>query len=154
MGVAVAGALLAVTVCRLHRVIDIDETDAAGVAEQRGMAGQVHQQLGGYLVELTDMTESERPQERAQRRWCPDPPNSRLIPPCRSRSKSSIESAPATIPATTAAALTAAFGFGTVNTALPVSCSPHRPANASTGTNPADDTRFGSSNATDMAETV
>jgi hypothetical protein len=82
------------------------------------------------------------------------PVNSRLIPPCRSRSRSSIESAPATIPATTAATLIAAFGFGTVNAAPAVSCRPQRRANASTGTSPADDTKFGSSNATDIAERV
>ena len=50
---------------------------------------------------------------------------------------------PRHIPATTAAALTAAFGFGTVNTALAVSYSPQRWANANTGTSPAKDTRFG-----------
>lgn len=82
------------------------------------------------------------------------PENNRPIPPCRNRSRSSIESAPAIIPATTAATFTAAFGLGTFNAARVVSCSPQRPANANTGTNPADATRFGSSNATDTAETV
>jgi hypothetical protein len=82
------------------------------------------------------------------------PPNNRPIPPCRSRPRSSIESDPATMPATTAATLTAAFGLGTVNAALVVSCRPQRRANANTGTKPADDTRFGSSNATDDADSV
>jgi hypothetical protein len=50
-------------------------------------------------------------------------------------------------------AFSAAFGFGTVNAAA-ASCNPHRRANASTGTNPADPTRFGSSNAADPAETL
>jgi hypothetical protein len=52
-------------------------------------------------------------------------PVSRPIPPSRSRSKSSIESASATIPATTAGVLIAAFGFGTVNKA-PAVCNPRR----------------------------
>ena len=80
--------------------------------------------------------------------------NNRPIPPCRSRSRSSMLSAPATIPATTAATLTAAFGDGTVNDSAAGSESPQRRIEPSTGTRPADDTRFGSSNATDVAETV
>jgi hypothetical protein len=59
-----------------------------------------------------------------------------------------------TIPATTAATLIAAFGLGTVSEPATASCSPQRRANANTGTSPADDTRFGSSNATYTAETV
>ena len=91
------------------------------------------------------MAVGERPQERAQRRRRPHPENSRAIPPERSRSKSSIESAPASIPATTAPVFTAAFGDATLNPAT----SPGQPAasaSLSTGSNPAADTRFGSSN--------
>lgn len=43
------------------------------------------------------------------------PANSRRIPPWRSRSKSVIESAPATIPSTTATSLVTVFAAGTVN---------------------------------------
>jgi len=50
--------------------------------------------------------------------------------------------------------LIAAFGFGTVNTAESDSYKPQRRANPSTGTSPADDTKFGSSNATNVAATV
>ena len=81
------------------------------------------------------------------------PENSRPIPPWRSRSRSSIQSAPTTIPATTADTFTAGFGQGTVNAAA-ASCNPQRWANASTGTSPADDTRFGSSNSTDVADNI
>jgi len=44
--------------------------------------------------------------------------------------------------------------FDTVNAAPAISCSPHRRASASTGTSPADDTRFGSSNTTDIEHGV
>ena len=99
------------------------------------MPGQVHHQLGRDLVELPDGAERERPQKRAQRRRRRIPVNSRPNPPCRSRSRSSIESAPATIPATTAATINAAFGFGTVNDVFADSLDrhPQRDANASTG---------------------
>jgi hypothetical protein len=59
---------------------------------------------------------------------------------------------PATMPATTAATLTAAFGLGTLNPARAIWYRPQRRANATTGTRPADATRFGSSNATDVAD--
>jgi hypothetical protein len=62
---------------------------------------------------------------------------------------SSIESAPATIPATSAGTFTAAFtppGVLSVSVPATRSARPTRPANATTGTRPAHDTRFGSSN--------
>jgi hypothetical protein len=82
------------------------------------------------------------------------PVNNRPIPPWRSRSRSSMLSAPATIPATTAATFTPEFGDGTLSPSAARSCNPQRPARASTGTSPADDTRFGSSNATDVADNM
>ena len=67
---------------------------------------------------------------------------------------SSIESAPATIPATSEATFNPAFAplsVGTVRCSSASSRSPARSASASTGTSPADDTRFGSSNTADVA---
>jgi hypothetical protein len=61
---------------------------------------------------------------------------------------SSMESAPASMPATSAAAFTSAFaaaGPYTVTVSATSRCSPQRSANASTGAKPAHDTRFGSS---------
>jgi len=101
-----------------------------------------HQQPGGNPVELADV-----PANVNARKKVPNvdgariPVNSRPITPCRSRSRSSIESGPATMPATTAATCTAAFGLGTVNTVRAVSCRPQRRASPSTGTNPTDDTK-------------
>ena len=70
---------------------------------------------------------------------------------------SSIESAPATIPATSEATFNPAFAplsVGTLRCSSARRRSPARSANASTGTSPAADTRFGSSNATDVRPRV
>ena len=70
---------------------------------------------------------------------------------------SSIESAPQTIPATTARTFSAAFAppFAVIVSRSASSlASPHRCASAITGTSPAQDTRFGWSNLTDTALAV
>ena len=77
------------------------------------------------------------------------PPNSVSIAPCRSRSMSSIESAPAAMPAARQATLRPAFAPGSPpgrTCAAARSCSPARSASAASGTRPVCDTRFGSSN--------
>jgi len=78
--------------------------------------------------------------------------NSRPIPPWRNMSMSSMLSAPAIIPATSAGTLWCAFTPPTacnVTRAATSSASPHRWANPSTGASPATPTRFGSSKRTD-----
>ncbi|MBV9161381.1 MAG: hypothetical protein JO281_07490 [Pseudonocardiales bacterium] len=88
------------------------------------------------------------------------PPNSPGNAPCRITARSSIDSAPATMPATTeviftpvvAAALPAEAGSRTRCWAT--AGNPARSANRSTGTRPAHDTRFGSSNLADTAAAV
>ena len=75
-------------------------------------------------------------------------------PPCRSSAMSSMLSAPATIPATSEATFNPAFpplSVGTVRYFPASSWSPADRARARTGTCPADDTRFGSSNTADTA---
>ena len=70
---------------------------------------------------------------------------------------SSMESAPATIPATSEVIFNPAFAplsVGTVRCWWVSSPSPADRANARTGTNPADDTRFGSSNTAEVARDV
>ena len=54
------------------RVIDIQEHITLGVAEreQRGLPGQVAKEPGRDRVELADVTERERAQERSQGRGC------------------------------------------------------------------------------------
>jgi hypothetical protein len=76
------------------------------------------------------------------------------IPPCRSSAMSSMLSAPASIPPTNEATFNPAFAPLSVGTDRCASASSRRPArsaSASTGTNPADDTKFGSSSTADVA---
>jgi hypothetical protein len=83
--------------------------------------------------------------------------NSLPIPPCRNNAMSSMLSAPATIPATSEATFNPGFAPLSVGTVRCASASRRRPADsarASTGTSPADDTRFGSSNTADVRADV
>src|SRR5664280_413766 len=66
-GVAVAGALLGVAVRGFHGVVDIDIGDLVRPGQQRAAPGQLGQQLAGDRVELTDVAEGERAQERPER---------------------------------------------------------------------------------------
>lgn len=61
--------------------VQIDDLVAAG--QQRTRPGQPRQLPGGDRVELPDMAESERAQERPERRGRPQTLNSRSIAPCR-----------------------------------------------------------------------
>jgi hypothetical protein len=77
------------------------------------------------------------------------PPNRPGIAPCRSRSRSSMLSAPPIIPATMPGTFTAAFTPHRPPGRTPAPARAARPArwaSAITGTRPARDTRFGSSN--------
>jgi hypothetical protein len=70
---------------------------------------------------------------------------------------SSIESAPQTIPPTSEATFKPAFAplsVGTLRCSSARSRSPAESASASTGTRPPVDTRFGSSNAAEVARSV
>ena len=81
----------------------------------------------------------------------------RPIPPCRSNAMSSMLSAPATIPATSEATFNPALAPlspGTLRCSPANVASPAASASANTGTSPAADTRFGSSNAADVAARV
>jgi hypothetical protein len=71
-GVAATGAFLGVAVGRLHRVVDVHVGQRVRPGQQRGVAAQVDHQSGGDRVELPDMTEGERTQERPQRGRRPD----------------------------------------------------------------------------------
>ena len=82
------------------------------------------------------------------------PPNSSPMPPWRSTSRSSMESAPASMPATIPGTFRCAFA---ATGPITFTCAATRPARSQrwarriTGTNPAHDTRFGSSNCTDVS---
>lgn len=78
-----------------------------------------------------------------------------FIPPWRSIAMSSMESAPATIPATSASTFSPALApndFGTVSSSSARSFRPVDPASIIAGTSPADDTRLPSSKVADRAE--
>jgi hypothetical protein len=98
------------------------------------------------------MAEGEAAQERPKRRRRVGMAEHRRIPPYRSNATSSIESAPATIPAISEATFSPAFAPLSVGT-LKRSCArPRRRADSAAaiaGTSPPDDTRFGSSNLAD-----
>jgi len=51
-----------------------------GAGQQRRVPGQVDQQPGGDRIELADVTEGERAQERAQRRGRPHPGDQAVHP--------------------------------------------------------------------------
>ena len=122
--------------------VDVGHRPRAG--QQRRLLRESLQQPGDDRVELTDVPERERAQERAQRGRRRTPSKSRPTAPCRSRSMSSIESAPAAISATSAVAFTEAFGEATVKRSASRSDMPARPARAHDRHSPAHDTRFAS----------
>jgi hypothetical protein len=67
---------------------------------------------------------------------------------------SSMLSAPATMPATSAGTFKYAFGAGTLNLSVTRPASPQDSANAMTGSRPAQEIRFGSSKLADIAAGV
>ena len=147
-GVAATGAFLGVAEGLFHGVVDIDVSQLARAGQQRSCLAQVDQQPGRDRVELPDMPERERPQERPSVEGTRTPPNRRSIAPCRSKAMSLIESAPAIMPATSAGTFTSAPeppGLPIRTCSAARSCNPARSASCSTGTRPAHDTRFGSS---------
>lgn len=88
------------------------------------------------------------------------PPNNPGNAPCRITPRSSIESPPATIPATIDVTFTPGFAAalpaeaGSRTRCWAAAYNPARSASRPTGTNPAHDTRFGSSNVADTAAAV
>jgi hypothetical protein len=79
-GVAVAGALLGVTVDLADEAVDVDHE--AALARPRARPPRAEQRLAEDPVELADMPERKRAQERAERRRRHRPvPEDRLGPP-------------------------------------------------------------------------
>ena len=94
------GALLGEAVGRPDGVVDVDVGQRSRSRQQRCLPAQVDRQPGRDRVELTDITKGERAQERPSVKGARTPSDSRGIPPWRSSAMSSMQSAPATIPAT------------------------------------------------------
>jgi hypothetical protein len=59
--------LLLVPVYFLDGVVDIDQGEVVDAGHDRCYGGEVHQPPGGGGVELADVAEQERTQERSQR---------------------------------------------------------------------------------------
>jgi hypothetical protein len=147
-GVAEGRCLLGVAVDLPHRVIDIEEGQSltAGVAQQGGDPGsEPTEQPRAGPVQLLDVAVGERTQERAQRRGGPDPGEHPDHPTVTQQVGVIVQSAPASIAATRLVVLSTTFALGTVTPASTVVI-PAAPASSSTGSRPAADTRFGSSN--------
>jgi hypothetical protein len=148
-----AGALLGVPVDRAQQGIDVDERPGLDAAQQPGPLDKVDQVRPRDRRQLQAVAVDELPQELAQRRRRVHSPNTRGIPPERIASRSSMLSAPGAIPAMIEVTFPARFtpaDFTVVAvTATLFEISSDRPAcsaSAITGTNPAYDTRFSSSN--------
>jgi hypothetical protein len=149
----------------LHRAqqrVDVQECPLLDAGQQRSARRERHQMLAGYRGELVGMPEAELTQQ--------DPPrvdgaytssNIRGVPPARNTLASSMLSAPHIMPAMIVVSLPAGLTAPEATRVLGSStCSPinrERPvcsANSSTGTKPAADTRFGSSNTADPTANV
>jgi hypothetical protein len=99
-GVAAAGALLGVAVGLPDRVIDVDVGQFVGTGQQRRVPGKVDQQPGRDRIELPDMAEVNARKNVPSVDGARTPQNNRDMPPWRSTSMFAIDSAPATMPAT------------------------------------------------------
>ena len=125
----------------------LESSFGANGSDDRDDSGAI-QGLESGGAELAGVPEAELPQERAQRGRRVAPAEQRGIPPWRITSRSSMESAPVTIPATIAVIFPAGLVPIEVPRCTSAASSPCRPqdwARPITGTNPAHDTTFGSS---------
>ena len=96
VGVAERGALLVAAVDLTDKRIDVD--DQSLIARAGARRPRPRQAPGEHAIELADMPERERAQERAQRRGRRDPMTQhRRVWPERSTSQSSMQSAPSAI---------------------------------------------------------
>ena len=128
---------------------DVDKCQRLLARQQRRPAGQLGQQQPVHLAQLQHVPQVNERRNDPSVDGARIPPNNAGIAPCRSRSRSSMLSAPPVIPATIAGTLTWAFTphGRAIRTYSPASAAwPARSARAMTGTRPARDTRFGSSN--------
>jgi hypothetical protein len=121
--------------------------------QQIADADQVDQVRGRDRRQLPGVAVGELPQELANVAHAYTPPNNRPVPPARITSRSSMLSAAAAVPATIEVILPGGFTaaeatlLALIATFAEISSdSPARSARPITGANPANDTRFSSSN--------
>ena len=145
-GVAEPGALLGVPVHLDDRVIHVDQHPLARI-RRAGSSGarlaQGGQEPGGDGVELADVPEGERPQERAQRRRRVRPLEHPAHPAVAQQGHVVDAVRAGDIPATSETTFSPALAplsVGTLNRSCANSASPAESARASIGTSPAEAT--------------
>src|SRR5690625_3772118 len=146
--VAIPGGLLGIPMRLAHRVIDIDEGHLLRTGQQRGVRGQVAQNREAIPSSWRTCPNVKLRRKVPSVDGARTPANNRSIPPWRSRSMSSIESAPAAMPPISAGTFRCTFAAPSPDSVSrwPASAArSHRSASDITGTSPATDTRLGSS---------
>ena len=149
LGVAEPRALLAVPVDPLLRRVDVDEGQHVRAGQQRRPAGEAGQQFPAGLLDLQDVSPGIGAQVRPERGRCAGPREEDVHGPVPQQPMSSIESAPAAMPATRQPTFRCAFvPHPPPGRTCSASSSgrPARSATAITAARPPCDTRFGSSN--------
>jgi len=161
LGVPERGALFLVPVDRAQKRVDVQKHPLVAANQQPGAGRERDQMRAGHRGELVGVPEAELAQQDPHCRVAYTSSNTRGVPPARSTFASSMLSAPHIMPAMivvsfpagfTAPEATRVLGSSTcslINRERPV-CS----ANSSTGTKPAADTRFCSSNTADSTLNV
>ncbi len=97
-------------------LVDVDQRVLVDPGHQRRGSGEPAQEPGSDRVELADVAEGERPQERASVEGAYAPVKTLPIAPWRRTAMSSMLSAPATIPATSEETFKPAFAPLSVGT--------------------------------------
>jgi hypothetical protein len=155
------GTLFVVPIDRAQQRVDVDERALLDAGQQRHPRREPHQMRSTYRGELVGVSEGELAQEDPQCRGRIHLVEHPRVPPARSRFTSSMLSAPHIMPAMIVVSLPAGLTAPdftrvdrrstcwAINRERPV-CS----ANSSTGTKPAADTRFRSSNTADPTVNV
>jgi hypothetical protein len=139
-----------------YRVVDVDHHSTTSVRRsgQRHLGSQPDQEPGGHRIELADMAEGERAQERTQRRGRvgvgEDPDYPAMSKQCHVIDAFRVRDHPRDQRGDLQPGVRALAGRHT-QMRLSQFLETCRRANASTGTNPADDTRFVSSNTAGVA---
>lgn len=156
-GIAEPGALLLMPVNQNDRVVDIDQRPVIETGGDGTVLGEAGQEPGRDGVQPADVPEGERALERPQRRWCVA--TGEQFPHLAvAQQRHVIEAVRAgSHPANQRRDLQPGVGALVRRTVNHCCASARRPASSAsfiTGTSPADDTRFGSSNNADTTRRV
>jgi len=161
LGVPERGALLGVAVDRTQQRVDVQKRALLDTGQQRGALRERHQVRTSHRGELVACPKVNSRKKIPNVEGAYTSSNTRAVPPARNTPASSMLSAPQAIAAMIEVSLPAGLtapDFTRVDgssTCSPINSeSPVCSANSSTGTNPAADTRFRSSNTADPTVNV